>query len=86
MYRRLFNFIFLPLLVLFIAFCLTGCATLQEALMEIPQTDASAEIGAIEVIAGDYLKEPYQTTITIGIGYALALLRRMYKKKKGAKG
>jgi len=74
----------LPILLLLIV-SLMGCAALQEMITDIPATDASAEIAAVEVIAGDFLKEPYQTTAILGIGYALALLRRFYKKTKGAK-
>lgn len=74
----------LPILLLLII-SLTGCASLGEIISDIPATDASAEIGAVETIAGGYLKEPYDTGITIAIGYALALLRRWYKKKQGAK-
>ena len=72
-------------LLILICFSLIGCAGLQEIISDIPATDASAEIAAVEVIAGDFLKEPYQSGMILGIGYALALLRRWYKKKQGAK-
>lgn len=76
----------LPVLMLItVVLILSGCAALQEALVELPTTDATAEIGALQIIAGDYLKEPYGSGILLGLGYALALLRRWYKKQKGAK-
>ena len=74
----------LPILFLMVV-ALTGCAALQEAITAIPTTDASAEISAIETIAGDYLDEPYNSGALMVIGYGLALLRRWYKKKQGAK-
>ena len=80
------KFLALLIIILVAIFSLAGCAGLGEIISEIPQTDATAEIGAVKVIVDDFVTEPYQTSIILGLGYALALLRRWYKKKKGSKG
>lgn len=72
------------LLIILPIIFLCGCATLSEMAGEIPHTDPAAEIGAVDTLAGDIVAEPWTSIVTLGVGYALALLRRWYKKKMGA--
>ena len=64
---------------------LTGCAGLRGILQDIESTDASTEINAISTLTNDVVNQPWDNIVQVGLGYALALLRGYYKKKKGAK-
>lgn len=74
----------LTILILGLA-ALTGCAALGEIAQEIPHIDATQEIAAVSTLTADVVNKPWDNFLQIGLGYALALLRRWYKKKKGAK-
>lgn len=64
---------------------LNGCASLGKVAQEIQEIDASKEIAAVSTLAGDFVNQPWDNILQVGVGYALALLRRKYKKSKGAK-
>lgn len=71
--------------VLFVALFLTGCASLGELAQGIQTIDPTAEIAAVSTLTADFVDQPWDNIIQIALGYGLALLRRMYKKKKGAR-
>lgn len=64
---------------------LTGCAGFSELVQDIQNVDASAEITAVSTLGREIVESPWDEIIFTGLGYALALLRRKYKKSKGAK-
>lgn len=82
--RRAFVILILSLVLL-----LTGCAMFEELLIdtqEIAMTgEANPEIRATFSYIDDFVDKPWDKLSAVGIGYALALFRRWYKKKKGAK-
>ena len=71
--------------VLFACLLLTGCASLGGIVEDVQEIDATTEIGAVSTLTDDILNSPWDNIVQIGIGYALALLRRKYKVSKGAK-
>ncbi len=71
--------------ILLLALLLSGCASLGELAQELQAVDPSAEIAAVSALTDDFVNQPWDNILQVGLGYALALLRRMYKKKKGAK-
>lgn len=73
------------LCLVFFAISLTGCALLGEIVTDVQEIDALPEIGAVSTLTADIVDAPWDNLMQIGLGYALALLRRWYKKKKGAK-
>jgi flagellar basal body-associated protein FliL len=76
---------FVKLFVVFaVVVFLAGCATLKDMAQEAPQTDPTAEIAAVSTLTGDLVASPWDNILQVGLGYGLALLRRWYKKKKGA--
>lgn len=68
---------------------LTGCAFMEELLIETQEIaatgEANPEIKATLSIVDDLVKNPWDNALAIAIGYGLAIFRRWYKKKKGAK-
>jgi len=79
--QKLLMFSFLVLAIAFVS----GCATLGEIAAEIPSMDASAEVAAVSTLTSDIVNQPWDNLLQVGLGYVLALLRIMYKKKKGMK-
>jgi len=75
--------------ILFFVFCLMGCATLEGLLTETAEIaatgEANPEIQATFSYIGDFVDNPWDGFLAVGVGYGLALLRRWYKKKKGSK-
>lgn len=71
--------------VFFVVLSFAGCASLGRLATELQEIDASQEISAISSVANDIIDKPWDDIISVGIGYALALLRRKYKISKGAK-
>ena len=66
---------------------LMGCATLGDMFTDLPTAEeAQPQISAVAAVTEGIVNEPYGTAGAIAIGYALALLRKWYKKQKGAKG
>ena len=72
-------------LIALFSLSLAGCAALEEITKEIPTLDPTKEITAVTTLTDDIVKQPWDNIIQIGIGYSLALLRRWYRKKQGAK-
>lgn len=74
---------------LFLIIYLTGCAALEGLLLETQEIaatgEANPEIRATLTIIDDLIQNPWDNFLAIAIGYGLALFRRWYKKKKGAK-
>ena len=68
-----------------LALSLTGCASLGTLATDIKDLDATTEIAAISNLTDDFVKNPWDNILQIGLGYFLALLRRKYKVSKGAK-
>ena len=79
--RRSFTLFIILLAIPFIA----GCASLGELAQGIQEVDATTEIAAVSTLIDDIVNQPWDNIATVGLGYGLALLRRWYKKKKGAK-
>lgn len=79
----------LSMLVIAMAICLSGCATLEGLLTEVQEIattgEANPEITATLTIVDDFFDDPWGGLFAVGTGYGLALLRRWYKKKKGSK-
>ena len=74
-------------LILVIAL-LTGCATfgmLLDEAKEIKAEDVRPQSESIGVLIDGLVPGPYKWPAAMGLGYLLALYRRLYKKKKGAK-
>ena len=72
--------------VLFLAcLLLAGCASLEKIATEVSEIDATKEISAVTSVTDDILNSPWDNLLQVGLGYALALLRRKYKIFKGAK-
>jgi hypothetical protein len=69
----------------FVLLSLCGCASLGKLASEIQQTDASQEIAAVSSISDDILDSPWDNITQVALGYCLALVRRWYKQKQGAK-
>ena len=78
--QKLFGLFGVFLIVLFLA----GCASLGELAQNIQEVDATPEIAAVGTLLDDLVNQPWDNIATVGLGYGLALLRRWYKKKKGA--
>jgi len=70
--------------VFFVVLSLVGCASLGELATDIQEIDATTEVAAISSVTNDILDNPWDDIAAVGLGYALALLRRWYKKSKGA--
>jgi len=68
---------------------LCGCAMLGEMANEGLQMTPS-EIGssadAVSVLVNDIIPAPYKIPSALVVGYIIALIRRVYKKKKGSRG
>jgi len=79
--RRSFTLFIILLAIPFIA----GCASLGELAQDIQEVNATTEIAAVTSLTDDIVNQPWDNIVQVGIGYGLALLRRWYKKKKGAK-
>ena len=76
------RFFFLICLVLF----LSGCATLRDVAKEageITREETTEYTLALKTLLSPFT--PYAMPAAAGLGYVLALLRRLYKKKKGSK-
>ena len=71
--------------VVFGVFFVSGCAGLSQIAQDIQDVDATTEIAAVSTLVDDIVNQPWDNIATVGLGYGLALLRRWYKKKKGAK-
>lgn len=75
--------------IFFSGIWLTGCAALQEILLEVKDITASGEVGTELQTAlffiDDFINNPGPMARGIAVGYGTALLRRWYKKKQGAK-
>lgn len=73
--------------VFLIMFFFVGCATLGMIADEASQVTADEisldETGLGELI-GTFVPGPYKVPALLGVGYILAIIRRIYKKKKGA--
>ena len=82
------NFTLLMLIIAMLV-CLMGCAALEGLLIdtqEIAATgEANPEIRASFSYIDDFVDKPWDGITAVAIGYGLAILRRWYKKKKGAK-
>lgn len=78
------KFIKLTVVVLFV-FSVSGCAGFSGLVQDVQETDATTEIAAVGTLIDDIVNQPWDNIATVGLGYGLALLRRWYKKKKGAK-
>ena len=76
------------MLVVAMGICFCGCATLEGLLTEVQEItttgEANPEIHATFDYVSDFVKNPWDSVTAVGIGYALALLRRWYKKKQGS--
>lgn len=76
----------LAAMLMIISMC--GCATLKEVAEEASQIkseEVTPQANAAGVLLDTFVPQPYRIPASMGIGYILALLRRMYKKKQGAK-
>lgn len=77
------------LALILLVLLLTGCAFMEELLVETQEIaatgEANPEIQASLTIIDDVVKNPWDNALAIAIGYGLALFRRWYKKKRGAK-
>lgn len=71
--------------MIFFVVSLTGCASLGRLASDIQEIDATQEIGAVSTLTADVVNSPWDNIVQVGIGYLLALIRRKYKKSKGAK-
>lgn len=68
---------------------LSGCAFMEGLLTELPEIaatgEANPEIRATLTIVDDFIDDPWRWFVALAVGYGSALVRRWYKKKKGAK-
>jgi len=69
--------------VLLASLLLVGCASLEKIVEDVQEIDATTEIDAVSTLTGDILDNPWDNIVQVGIGYALALLRRKYKISRG---
>lgn len=67
--------------------CVSGCAALKEIAQNPEEFIAEAQpsIEASSTLLDGVTKNPIDELVVFGIGYASALLRRLYKKKMGSK-
>jgi hypothetical protein len=83
MYKQLF--ITGMIIAMTTAILSAGCITLREfteTATSVPIEEITKQAQASETIISNYVEEPYQTGGALAIGYVLALLRQLYKKKK----
>lgn len=75
-------------ILIFALVLFTGCATLgmlAEEAKQITTEEVRPQIESIGVLIDGLIPGPYKMPAAIGVGYLLALVRRIYKKKKGSK-
>ena len=68
-------------------FLSTGCATLgmlADEARQIKQEEVAPQIESVGILIEDLVPAPYRIPASIGLGYLLALIRRIYKRKKGS--
>lgn len=68
-------------------FC--GCAMLGEMAnegLQITPSEIGSSADAVSVLVNDIIPAPYKIPSALALGYVFALLRRVYKKRKGSKG
>lgn len=72
---------------LLIVFFFCGCATLgmlADEASQITPAELETSAGGFALIMNTLVPEPYRAPAILGAGYVLALIRRVYKKNKGA--
>ena len=84
MKKKIFIIIFLSIILI------SGCATMRQLGEDIKNINkeggATTEIELINNTVGTMIPEPYRIPASIGIGYLICLIRRIYKRKKGSNG
>ncbi len=66
---------------------LCGCATLGEIATEglrMTPSEISGTADAVSILVNNIIPAPYKIPSAFIVGYIIALLRRIYKKKKGS--
>lgn len=74
--------IFLLVLVVFLCGCAALMALTGEG-KEITSEEVRPLAGSFDVLLGDMVPQPYRYPAAYAFGWISALLRRLYKKKKG---
>lgn len=63
-----------------------GCITMREAVDTATSMDYQKEVAPVQasigVLIDDVVPDPYKMPASVALGYGLALLRGMYKRKK----
>ena len=75
------------LFLTFVLALLCGCGMLGEMINEgaqITPTEMGPSADAVSVLVNGLIPAPYKIPSALALGYIIALVRRMYKKKKGA--
>jgi len=74
-------------LILMLVFSLSGCITLQTLAREassITSEEMNPPANALSTLMDTVVPDPYKVPAAMAGGYVWALLRRLYKKKKGS--
>ena len=81
-------FVLAVILVIMMMVLSMGCATLgmlADEAAQITAEDVGPQVESIGVLIDGLIPGPYKIPAAVGLGYLCALLRRIYKKKKGCK-